>query len=158
MGNLALLGFRRNLLQIRLGIFLDDMDVHLLKQWCVGVGQPGLDFVGIVDVDIGLHGREVPQIVLFEIDPFAADHRMAGPLDAKIHLGRVVPDRPGLFAGIEHLDNWPDTGRQTEPDAQLVGVRMNDPGLPSPVIGHWNFRQPLDLAFEIRTLDYGGLP
>ena len=79
-----------------------------------------MDFIGVVDIPVGRHGRIIPDVELFEFDAPAVDQAMARAPDAEIDLGRVVAERRGLFARVEHFQRDPDCRGKPGTGAQLV--------------------------------------
>ena len=55
-------------------VFVDHVDVHRLEQRRVGIRQPNLELVGIVDVPVGPVRGVVPDVVASEIEALAADN------------------------------------------------------------------------------------
>jgi hypothetical protein len=83
---------------------LHHVDVQLLKQRGVAVGQPYLHGVAIVAQRVRSHRRRIPDVVGREVDMIAAERRPAAAGDAEVDQRRVVADRPRFLAGQQHVE------------------------------------------------------
>ncbi len=126
-------------------VLLDVVDIQHLQHRRVRIGEPHLQLAGVVAVEIGMHRRRVPDVVLPERVALALDDRCAGALDAEIHLGRVLPHDDRALAGLQHLERHLDSRREA---VALAGEGMGDQGAAAAVLRLGLARQPVDLTVD----------
>src|SRR6267154_1268937 len=73
-------------------LVLRKIDLHVLEEGHVRIGQAHLKILTIVDVTVDCVGRMVPHVESLEGDALPRDQRMAGTMNAEIDLGSVVPE------------------------------------------------------------------
>ena len=108
-------------------LVLGQVDLHVLQQRHVGVGQANLQLLRVVDVEVSRVARMVPDVVALEVDAPALHHRVPGAADAEVHFGGVVAKRRRLLAGLEHRELDLDSRRHAE--GSRLGVHPEH-GLP----------------------------
>src|SRR6267378_3666605 len=152
------LSLRRVLHRVQLGgrLVLGKIDLHVLKEGHVRIGEAHLKILAVVDVTVDCVGRMVPHVESLESDALPRDQRMAGTTNAEIDLGGVVAERRRLLARLQDRESDLDARRE----ARRIGLgeRMHDQRLAPAVRRPRQAREAFGFGIDLAPGDYDRRP